>query len=664
MATLEDEIWQWAGPGTPDKRSDRGRTYYNQVSVHRRHINKKRYFKVGDAVVMSGDGGQVWIAQIVNLFQTQHNDIHIKELLRNSTARNDDERRHELMRCTLRWFYNINDMNHHTLSSTRLPKPIPNEIWFSDHVEQDGYNDVQVIEGKAWLFPSAQAQHAFVKDPDPTFDRRKDELRVVRCFVDSNTDHLPVRELERTELDRLLRNPTTDKDLFENSRLRLYGSAGAVLKGTGKKKRRHTTLRSPINVREDEFEPSRRDKRSRVQAVEAKVELGLKGAPEAHTGRSKTSSIRRRRKIDDNDDEDDRTHANSSMRQRIDSDDDDDDEPLTNRIQELDRQQQADARRIERENKEVFALVSELNDNALNEELDENSKSSGKPAQSAKPGQSARPTQSTRPAHSAKPTQSANFHHSTKHRRHSEAKELSATGKGGFTRRHSDVSGRPPSEHKSRRREPETIVIYDDADAEKKASSQIAQKGKALPPMPVTGRGGSNRQTKVGKSTFTGGPFMPTQRTREAALGKSRTSISDKAEKATPRRKSMDGFSKRQNSEKGSSSLQKVTEKSQVGKDTSQLRYQGHESGNFARPQDKQFFVEITAAMNRMKIDLAKMPSESKSVVKGKMDWIVGSVIDKMFDGRKERTHNSETSEARKIVDLTLKEFQQAYLHR
>lgn len=249
MAIYRDNHWEWIDEGTPDQKRRRGRIYHKRIRFIHGKDGHDRIYKLGDTVTMSGDQDETWTAQIVELFQAREDDDELRQILIQDTKRRTTKLRYELMRVTLRWFYNYEDMNRTTLKRSSVPEPMKHEIYFSDHMEKPGYNDVQVIEGRAWLFSTRSQLLSFEKDPSKEFVPDYDRLKVVRCFVNSHSADLVVRELERNELQYLLKHPTTDQSLYETSRARLFGSAGAVLKGTGRKRSKYS--RQPIDISGD-----------------------------------------------------------------------------------------------------------------------------------------------------------------------------------------------------------------------------------------------------------------------------------------------------------------------------------------------------------------------------------------------------------------------------
>lgn len=250
----------WTDSG---RRKHLGRVFHKKVRARRLSDDLVRTYKIGDTVVMKGENDDTWTAQIVELFEVSEDDEELREVLQLDLRKMNSARGYELMRVTLRWFYNPSDMNMHTIRSSSCPNHIKHEIYFSDHVEKEGYNDITVIEGKAWLVSSKRQREEFLHNPAEGYERDMDQVRVVRCFVNSLSPELAVRELDTGELEHLLRNPTAEKDLFETSRQRMRGlvhSNGTIIrppsKGTGAKqprRKRSRAIRKAIEIEDDEF---------------------------------------------------------------------------------------------------------------------------------------------------------------------------------------------------------------------------------------------------------------------------------------------------------------------------------------------------------------------------------------------------------------------------
>lgn len=162
---------------------------------------------------MRGDENETWVAHLLELFQVHEDD----EVLVDALGANhsiDSSKKTLFMRCTLRWFYGISDMNPDSIASSSLRKTLPEEVYFTDDIERDGFNDVQVIEGIAWLFPSPERLNHFQKSPSHLYNPRYDLLQIVRAFVNNSHPNKPIRKLKKQELDYLLKNPTKDKEMF------------------------------------------------------------------------------------------------------------------------------------------------------------------------------------------------------------------------------------------------------------------------------------------------------------------------------------------------------------------------------------------------------------------------------------------------------------------
>eukprot|EP00177_Eucheuma_denticulatum_P000814 GFKZ01001473.1.p1 GENE.GFKZ01001473.1~~GFKZ01001473.1.p1 ORF type:complete len:257 (+),score=41.49 GFKZ01001473.1:226-996(+) len=207
--------WTWVSDASP-KRPKRHRTHYEAVEACRN--GKKRVYKVGDTVFMGGEENETWVAQIVDLFQASQNDPGLATVLSPGGA---NAPRYDLMRCTLRWFYNYPDLNKATYRASGVSPWIRDEVFFSDHVEKGGFNDVTVIKGRVWMFGSKEEMLWFLKEPEESYDPGLDQTRVVRSFVNSNSESLDMRELAKGELDFLLKTPSTDENLYDTAKKRM-----------------------------------------------------------------------------------------------------------------------------------------------------------------------------------------------------------------------------------------------------------------------------------------------------------------------------------------------------------------------------------------------------------------------------------------------------------
>lgn len=203
--------WNWMGEASENRGGPGAsmRTYYQavQASIGR----KKRTYRIGDTVCVRAEEKETWVAQIVNLFEVSREDAQLSSVLGPSR----EGVHYDLMRCTMRWFYNYTDLNEDTYRACAVPEWIRGEVYFSDHVEQGGYNDVTVISGRAWLFSSEEKMNAFLYNPNEEYDAEIDKARIVRSFV--NSEELPeyMRELEEGELEFLLKNPSMEENLFK-----------------------------------------------------------------------------------------------------------------------------------------------------------------------------------------------------------------------------------------------------------------------------------------------------------------------------------------------------------------------------------------------------------------------------------------------------------------
>lgn len=346
MAVIIEEDWEWSwiGEGRPDSRPNRGRLYFDKIRGVHSGEELDRVYKIGDVVVMNGEQNDRWFAQIIELFQVLENDNELREILHMDSRRNAGSAHYELMRCTLRWFYNVGDVTKDALRRSRIPKPIENEVYFSDHVEKDGYNDVTVIEGLAFAVGSTAALEQFLREPPSRFVDSFDHVCIVRCFINSSIEEPVLRNLDKGELNFLLQNPLPDKDLYSKARQRMMGKGrkAPVMKSLSKKRKRHT--RPVINFDNgDDFDPE--DFRPNRGKSEQRLPKG--GSSRDSKGGSRD---RRRKHVVSDEDEDAITPAHDP------SDKDDDAGP-----KDLSKRQ---AENLNAANDEVMDLVSELNASA------------------------------------------------------------------------------------------------------------------------------------------------------------------------------------------------------------------------------------------------------------------------------------------------------------
>eukprot|EP00178_Gracilaria_changii_P024293 TRINITY_DN731_c0_g1_i2.p2 TRINITY_DN731_c0_g1~~TRINITY_DN731_c0_g1_i2.p2 ORF type:complete len:777 (-),score=133.33 TRINITY_DN731_c0_g1_i2:19980-22310(-) len=293
---IVEDHWFWDGKGTPDGKQDRRREFHKSIALKYGEDGTTRRYKVGDTVNMAG-GDDTWVAQIIDLFQVNAHDPELRQILRTDSLKNESKHHYELKRCTLRWFYNFSDMDPHSLRTAKWPKILEDEIWFSDHIEKPGYNSVQVIDGRAWLFDNMREKNEFLTNPPEDYDEERDIIRIVRGFVDSTRDHLPVRLLVDGELEWLQANPSQEKDLFHLSKSRFEQRSDSPSKRKRPKHKR-TTIREPVNVDEDEFDPA--DTKLKNQKKRKHPDLHPKELQEVTPPRR---AIRRRKVVIDEDEE-------------------------------------------------------------------------------------------------------------------------------------------------------------------------------------------------------------------------------------------------------------------------------------------------------------------------------------------------------------------------
>ncbi|CAN8073608.1 unnamed protein product [Agarophyton chilense] len=346
---MSEDHWFWVGKGIPDEKRDRRRVFYKSVGL-KHPDGRKRQFKVGDTVNMAGDEA-IWVAQIIELFQVNAHDPELRHILRTDSLKNESKHHYELKRCTLRWFYNPSDMDWTTLKNCRWPKRLNDEIWFSDHIEKPGYNSVQVIDGRAWLFDNMLEKNEFLANVPEEYDEERDIIRIVRGFVDSKLEDLPARLLFDDELKWLQANPSDDPKLYYNSKRRFEN----ITPSPSKRKRRnhlHSSLREPVNVAEDEFDPV---------DIKRKNDKRKHRSPHTNQGVQEVSKVRRavrKRKIMIDDDDE------SLAKQ--DNDEESDDVPLSQLRPTRPESKPSDHQAsIDLLNDEVRDLVESLNASAF-----------------------------------------------------------------------------------------------------------------------------------------------------------------------------------------------------------------------------------------------------------------------------------------------------------
>lgn len=203
--------WRWKWAGKPWK-TTKGLEFYDAlVRIDPDNRVPSRTFRRGDTVCMIGDdtdsnGSDMWVAQLLDFIQV--NDESKLEGVQIEFESDPLERKYTHMRCTIRWFYAEADVDKSAIKNIGLTPTLDKEYFFTDDVEVPGYNDVQVIEGRAWVFESDDKRKAFIKNPDPTYDPTCDIVCVTRGYVSSQKT---VRKLCPGELDYLLITPTDAK---------------------------------------------------------------------------------------------------------------------------------------------------------------------------------------------------------------------------------------------------------------------------------------------------------------------------------------------------------------------------------------------------------------------------------------------------------------------
>ncbi len=230
MQDTEPWKWSWLEPGTKKNNC----TYYGRVQAARSSDKSHRVYETGHTVHVANDENQLWVAQIVEMYQVGI-DLEDEECV---LVMDKGIPSHE-MRCTLRWFYSADDEN--MADSKRvcpwLPKPVKNEIYFSDHVEDGKSNNLSVIDGRVFLC-STEKEMTLFPEMLPTDYREGDAVCLCRFFYGYNSGNPPpIRELARRELEYFRSNPSRDPDLYSASKAAIFGRHGAVMKGTGKKRR-------------------------------------------------------------------------------------------------------------------------------------------------------------------------------------------------------------------------------------------------------------------------------------------------------------------------------------------------------------------------------------------------------------------------------------------
>ncbi len=150
---------------------------------------------IGDTVSLREPGNSVWVAQVLELCTTK-------------PPKEEDGNDPTEMRMTLRWMYSARDIGTEPFKKCKgIPKTVPSEIYFSNHVSSSGANSVDEIRGRAFLFSTKEDMKKFQMNRS-SMVLAGDAVRIVRCCFDcTKSSEKSLRELEVGELDRLLDNP-------------------------------------------------------------------------------------------------------------------------------------------------------------------------------------------------------------------------------------------------------------------------------------------------------------------------------------------------------------------------------------------------------------------------------------------------------------------------
>lgn len=228
MNEANNIVWSFLGKPL----SQDSRRYYKHAEVRYQADNSTRIFKIGECVYMSSDDfGGFWVGQIVQMYERAREEQDVDPVQR--------------MRIVLRWMYDLEDISRDSRRAMHPSffKRSTNELMFSDGLEFRG-NSIEVIQGRAFLFQNVEEKNSFhiPKEHSPSdLYWPGDKLHIVRYFYGNQSGvPPPVRELEKNELNMLLRNPTTEK-MYKRSRSVRRGFEPAI-KGVGRKVPYHTDI--------------------------------------------------------------------------------------------------------------------------------------------------------------------------------------------------------------------------------------------------------------------------------------------------------------------------------------------------------------------------------------------------------------------------------------
>lgn len=206
--------WEWDFLGKATADIEHGRKYYRAISSRRLSDDWERIYNVGDAVVLNSGDGALWVAQLVNLYEESYEEYETRRMRDSFPVDESETCKH--MRCTLRWFESPGDLSSEAQKLSKVPQPLEDEIYVSDHVENEGFNCVTDIKGMAFLMPSNEERERFDDEPDPRYMQETDRVCVVRGFANSSVDNV-VRVLDDGELECILKYPCQDRRLHDNS---------------------------------------------------------------------------------------------------------------------------------------------------------------------------------------------------------------------------------------------------------------------------------------------------------------------------------------------------------------------------------------------------------------------------------------------------------------
>lgn len=217
--SADEWAWEFLGSGTTDSIVDRGRTYYKAITSRHLADDWERIYNVGDPVVLNSGDGALWVAQLVSLYEESYEEYETRRMRDSFPVEDSEVYKH--MRCTLRWFESPSDLSPEAQKASKIPKPYEDEVYVSDHVEQDGFNCVTDIKGMAFLLGSQEDREAFDEEPDPRYVPDLDRVCIVRGFANSSVDNV-VRFLYEGELECILKYPCSDRHLHDNSFQRFF----------------------------------------------------------------------------------------------------------------------------------------------------------------------------------------------------------------------------------------------------------------------------------------------------------------------------------------------------------------------------------------------------------------------------------------------------------